>query len=72
MSYLLDLVKAFTENEKQAFRHMDLIGKEEIVRDFYLQNAHNPRFDESAMTQKLAISPQHLLSVYCMPIAYTQ
>ena len=63
MSYLLDLVKAFTENEKQAFRHMDLIGKEEIVRDFYLQNAHNPRFDESAMTQKLAISPQHLLKI---------
>ena len=63
MSYLLDLIKTFTPDENLAFRHMDLIGKEEIVRDLYVQHAHDPKFDESALAQKLAISPQHLLKI---------
>ena len=63
MSYLLDLVKSFTAEEKIAFRKMDLIGKEEIVRDLYLQHANNPKFEESTLTQKVAISPKHLLKI---------
>ena len=63
MSYLLDLVKTFTADEELAFRHMDLIGKEEIVRDFYLEHAHHPKFHESALMQKVSISSTHLLKM---------
>lgn len=63
MSYLLDLIKTFTADEKLAFRRMDLIGKEEIVRDFYLRHAHKPKFDESLLTQKIDISTAHLLKI---------
>ena len=63
MSYLLDLVKSFTEEERRIFRHMDVIGKEEIVRDLYLRHDHNPKFDEAVLAEKIAVSPQHLLKI---------
>ena len=63
MSYLFDLIKTFTPEEKRSFRYMDVTGKEEAVRDIYLAYAGNPKFDESLLAQKAAISPQHLLKI---------
>ena len=63
MSYLLDLIRTFTAGEKQEFSRMDLIGKEEMIRDFYLKYAHLPKFDEGTLAQKASISPQHLLKI---------
>ena len=47
MSYLLDFVKSFTEPELNQFRHLDLIGKEESVRDEYLRCVTDKEFDDA-------------------------
>jgi hypothetical protein len=59
MSYLLDFVKSFTEPELNQFRHLDLIGKEESVRDEYLRCVTDKEFDEAKLPAKLKLTPSH-------------
>jgi hypothetical protein len=63
MSYLLDLIRTLTDSEMKGFRHLDVIGKEESVRDLYAKLAHDPAFDESTIGQTLSISAVHLLKI---------
>jgi hypothetical protein len=59
MSYLLDFVKSFDENELKQFRQLDLIGKEELVRDEYLNSSTDKKFDETKLPAKLKLTPSH-------------
>ena len=59
MSYLLDFVKTFTPYEMQMFVHLDVIGREEIVRDIYVHHSFDVGFDESGLSRKLHISQSH-------------
>lgn len=59
MSYLLDFVKSFDENELLQFRLLDVIGKEELVRDEYLNRYKDSGFDESSIATKLNLTAGH-------------
>ena len=59
MSYLLDLVKSFDEKEMQQFRQLDLIGKEELLRDEYAVHGIQKNFDESQLASKLKLTQSH-------------
>jgi tetratricopeptide (TPR) repeat protein len=59
MSYLLDFVKSLSETELQQFRQLDLIGKEELVRNEYANQFSDKTFDESALQAKLYLSKSH-------------
>ena len=59
MSYLLDLVRTFTPEEMTTFRYLDVIGKEEMVRDEYVHHAADAKFDESKLPHKLQLSSSH-------------
>ncbi len=59
MSYLLDFVKSLDENELNKFRQMDLIGKEELVRDEYLHSATDKKFDETKLPARLKLTSSH-------------
>ncbi len=59
MSYLLDFVKSFDENERKQFLHLDVIGKEELVRDEYANNAHKKNFDERHLLSKFKLTQSH-------------
>lgn len=59
MSYLLDFVKAFTEDELRQFRQLDLIGKEELLRDEYTNHANGKTFSEAALVSKHKLTQSH-------------
>jgi len=59
MSYLHDFVKSFDENELNQFRQIDLIGKEELVRDEYVRSFADLRFDEANLPSKLKLTQTH-------------
>ena len=59
MSYLLDLVKSFDENERKQFRHFDVIGKEELVCLQYAKHAAGKDFDETLLPAKLQLTKSH-------------
>ena len=60
MSYLLDLVRTFSPDEMAQFRHLDVIGKEELVRDTYANHAKGSSFNESKLPQQLQLTTAHL------------
>ena len=59
MSYLLDFVRSFSPGELTQFRYLDVIGKEEMVRDIYASDAKDPKFDEAVLPKKLQLSQSH-------------
>lgn len=59
MSYLLDLVQSFNEKEMIVFKNLDLIGKEEIIRDEYAVSAHKKNYNEQSLASKHQLSPLH-------------
>jgi len=59
MSYLLDFVKSFDENELKQFRKLDLIGKEELVRDEYASHGKEENFKEQRLLAKFQLSQSH-------------
>jgi len=59
MSYLLDFVRTFNEDEWVAFRRLDLLGKEELVRDAYLNCITNKKFDERSLPVQLGLTQSH-------------
>lgn len=59
MSYLLDLVRTFSPDEMAQFRHLDVIGKEEMVRDIYANQAKGGTFNESRLPQQLQLTTSH-------------
>ena len=59
MSYLLDLVKSFDENELKKFSALDVIGKEETVRNQYAEYAGAKEPDESLLHLKLKLTKSH-------------
>lgn len=59
MSYLLDFVKTFDAAEQLQFRQMDVIGKEELLRDAYANNAQQKKFDETLLPKKFHLSVSH-------------
>ncbi len=59
MSYLLDLVQSFDEKEMQQFRQLDLIGKEELLRDEYAGYAKQKNFNEATLASKLKLTQSH-------------
>src|ERR1043165_4582642 len=59
MSYLLDLVKSFNENELKQFGLLDLTGKEELVRDAYARYAADKKFDEAKLPAQLQLTQSH-------------
>lgn len=59
MSYLLDFVKSFDETELKQFRNLDLVGKEESVRNEYANHARDKDVDESRLHTKLRLSKSH-------------
>lgn len=60
MSYLLDLVKTFDEAEMQIFRQIDLIGKEELLRDVYASQGQEEGFDEAKLPNTFNLSLSHV------------
>src|SRR5581483_9999811 len=59
MGYLLDFVKTFTDDELKQFRRLDLIGHEEILRDYYARNLREKNFNESGLAIKFGLSQSH-------------
>lgn len=59
MSYLLDFVKSFDETELKQFRKLDLIGKEELLRDEYANQAQQKDFNEIALVSKYKLTQSH-------------
>lgn len=59
MSYLLDFVKTFNDEELKQFMRLDLSGKEEWVRDTYGRSAKDKSFNEASLPGKLGISQSH-------------
>ncbi len=59
MSYLLDFVKSFEESELKLFRQLDLIGKEELVRDEYANYAQQKNFSETNLVSKFKLTQSH-------------
>ncbi|MCX6198357.1 MAG: hypothetical protein NTY88_03925 [Bacteroidetes bacterium] len=59
MSYLLDFVKSFDENELKQFRKLDLIGKEELLRDEYANHASKKDFSETNLVSKYKLTQSH-------------
>ena len=59
MSYLLDFVKTLTTDEMKKFVHLDVIGKEELVRDVYAHHAQSKNFDETKQAWKLNLTQTH-------------
>lgn len=59
MSYLLDFVKSFDENELKQFRKLDLIGKEELLRDEYANHAQQKDFNEANLVSKHKLTQTH-------------
>lgn len=59
MSYLFDLVKTFDDAERQQFRQLDLIGKEELLRDAYANADRQTKFNEAQLPSKLNLSQSH-------------
>lgn len=59
MSYLLDLVQSFDAEEMKAFRRMNLIGKEEMIRDEYAKEGQKEGFNESLIGEKYQLTKTH-------------
>ncbi len=59
MGYLLNLLKTFDADEMKQFRQLDVVGKEELMRDAYSNYAHQKTFDESTLPGKLNLSVSH-------------
>lgn len=59
MSYLLDFVKTFDNAEKKLFRHIDVIGKEEWIRDAYANRALQKNFNEQSLPKEFDLSVAH-------------
>jgi hypothetical protein len=59
MSYLLDFVKSFDETELKQFRQLDLIGKEELLRDEYANHARQKNFNEANLVSKYILTQSH-------------
>ncbi|HWB63407.1 MAG TPA: hypothetical protein VG603_07855 [Chitinophagales bacterium] len=59
MSYLLDFVKSFTEEELKQFKRLDLIGREEEVRDVYALHATDKEFNEAKLPALLSLTQSH-------------
>lgn len=59
MSYLFDFIKTFDDKEWQVFRKLDLVGKEELVRDAYARHAKSNSFSEQKLPAALQISQAH-------------
>lgn len=59
MSYLLDLVRTFDDAEMAQFRHLDVIGKEEAIRDVYANLASRKNFNESLLPEQYGLSVAH-------------
>lgn len=59
MSYLLDFIKSLNEAELKEFRQLDLIGKEDLVRNEYANYFNEKTFDESDLHGKIGLSKSH-------------
>lgn len=59
MSYLLDLVRTFDDAELQKFRMLDVIGKEELIRDAYAKHSKQNSFDESKLPAHYRLTTSH-------------
>lgn len=59
MSYLLDFIKTFDDKEWAQFRLLDLVGKEELVRDAFVRYATSKNFNEQKLPPALGISSAH-------------
>ena len=59
MSYLLDFVKTFNTAEMLQFKQLDVIGKEELLRDAYAKLAQQKNFDEYSLPKKFNLSVSH-------------
>lgn len=59
MSYLSDFIKTFDDKEWAQFRSLDLVGKEELVRDAFVRYATSKNFNELKLPMALGISPAH-------------
>lgn len=59
MSYLLDFVKSFDEKELKQFRQIDLIGKEELLRDEYANHVQQKDFSETHLLSKYKLTQGH-------------
>ncbi len=59
MSYLLDFVKSFDESELKQFRQLDLVGKEELLRDEYANHAQTKDFTEENLILKYQLTQSH-------------
>lgn len=63
MSYLAELVKTFTEEELKQFVFLDVIGKEENVRDVYAQLAREKNLEEASLAATLDLSDVHFRKI---------
>src|SRR5688572_25719157 len=59
MSYLLDLIKSFDDDELNRFRALEVVGKEQLVRDAYAAQAQQKDSNEAALQRKLEITKSH-------------
>ncbi len=71
MSYLLDLVKSFDENELTQFKKLDVIGKEALIRDAYANNLLVKKFDETALPTKYSLTKSHFDKINSVLLAKT-
>lgn len=71
MSYLSDLIKTLREEELQQFRLLDVIGKEELVRDTYIAFARTKLFKEEKLPEKLGLSQSHFDQINSVLLAKT-
>lgn len=60
MSYLLDFLKSLNENELTQFRQLDVIGKEERVRDEYANHFADKKFDELKLPATTGLTQAHI------------
>ncbi|MFN8288144.1 MAG: hypothetical protein U0V74_15415 [Chitinophagales bacterium] len=59
MSYLLEFVQSFTEEEARLFRQLDLSGNYEVIRDLYANQVAEKNFKEAALPAKLGLTQSH-------------
>lgn len=59
MSYLLDFVKTFDPAEMKLFRQIDVVGKEEVIRDAYANHASHKNFNEQLLPKQFDLSVAH-------------
>lgn len=59
MSYLLDYINTFSDEEKTIFLKLDLKGKEELIRDEYIRNAKSVKFIEQDLPKKFQLTQVH-------------